>query len=318
MPFRSLGAALACALLLILPASASAYFEHVVAPGETLTSIAAADGLSVAQLAAANGLSTTAYLISGTEIAIPPQGESVTATPVSSPAPATTTTSEETSAAPAGGYVVQAGDTLSAIAARAGTSVAELAVLNGLNPDGILYAGITLRLPGGSGTTQYVSTTPGSQQTATGQPVGAAAEGSSGAPPYPTPEYASSSEIASIAQANVVPPALEQAIGWQESGWNNDLTSSAGAVGVMQVLPGTWAWINQALTPNAPLAPASASENIRGGVLLLHALLNSTGSSAMAAAGYYQGLSSVEQHGMYADTQQYVNNVMALERRFGG
>ncbi len=38
----------------------------------------------------------------------------------------------------------------------------------------------------------------------------------------------------------------------------------------------------------------------------------------MAAAAYYQGLSSVRQHGLYSDTQQYVNNVMALRNRFGG
>jgi hypothetical protein len=38
----------------------------------------------------------------------------------------------------------------------------------------------------------------------------------------------------------------------------------------------------------------------------------------MAAAGYYQGLSSVQQHGMYSDTQQYVRSVSALEQRFGG
>jgi hypothetical protein len=38
----------------------------------------------------------------------------------------------------------------------------------------------------------------------------------------------------------------------------------------------------------------------------------------MAAAGYYQGLPSVEANGMYGDTQQYVNNVLALEQRFNG
>jgi hypothetical protein len=54
-------------------------------------------------------------------------------------------------------------------------------------------------------------------------------------------------------------------------------------------------------------------------VLLLHSLLDQTGGDpAMAAAGYYQGLQSVQQHGMYSDTQQYVNNVMALQQRFGG
>ncbi len=38
----------------------------------------------------------------------------------------------------------------------------------------------------------------------------------------------------------------------------------------------------------------------------------------MAAAGYYQGLPSVQQNGLYPDTQQYVNDVMSLAQRFGG
>ena len=55
------------------------------------------------------------------------------------------------------------------------------------------------------------------------------------------------------------------------------------------------------------------------GVLLLRSLLNSTGGSpSLAAAGYYQGLPSVLRHGLYNDTQQYVNSVMALRHRFGG
>jgi hypothetical protein len=54
-------------------------------------------------------------------------------------------------------------------------------------------------------------------------------------------------------------------------------------------------------------------------MLMLHSLLSSTGGDeAMAAAGYYQGLPSVTQHGVYRSTQQYVNNVLALERQFGG
>jgi hypothetical protein len=54
-------------------------------------------------------------------------------------------------------------------------------------------------------------------------------------------------------------------------------------------------------------------------VLLLHSLLSSTGGDpALAAAGYYQGLGSVRQRGMFSDTQQYVNSVMALRQRFGG
>ena len=96
------------------------------------------------------------------------------------------------------------------------------------------------------------------------------------------------------------------------------MVSSTGATGVMQIEPGTWNYIQSNLG-GPTLAPGSATDNVRGGVLLLHSLLSQTGGDpALAAAGYYQGLASVQAHGMYADTQQYVNNVMALRQRFGG
>jgi LysM repeat protein len=219
--------------------------------------------------------------------------------------------STSSSSSGSGGYVIQPGDTLSAIAARSGMSVSELASVNGLDPGGLLLAGSTLRLPGAGAP---VLTAGGE-----GQPVGTPAQGNPTDPPYPTPERVSGSEISSIAAANGVPGSLAEAIGWQESGWNNNLVSSADARGVMQILPGTWDWIQRSLTAGRPLAPANAADNVRGGVLLLRSLLNSTGgSTSLAAAGYYQGLSSVQQHGMYSDTQQYVNSVMALKQRFGG
>jgi LysM repeat protein len=319
---RKLLLPLAVGFALAAPTAASANFLHVVSPGETLTSIAATDGLTVDQLAAANGISPDTQVIAGSTIAIPPQGGSV----ASSTTVSTTGSSagdgdadsddggSTSTAAPASGgsYVVQAGDTLSAIAARAGMSVDSLAALNGLNPDAYLLSGTVLKLSGGTGSTAT------SASAASSQPVGAAAQGSSGGPPYPTPERVSASEVGSIAAANGVPPSLADAIGWQESGFNNDLVSPADARGVMQILPGTWQWINSSLAPS-PLSPNSAADNVRGGVLMLHSLLNATGGNeAMAAAGYYQGLPSVLQHGLYSDTQQYVNNVMSLASQFGG
>lgn len=294
---------LAAALMLAAPAAAQADFMHVVTPGETLTSIAATDGLTVDQLALANGISPNTKLIAGSTLAIPPQDAPGTA--------AVSTSTTETPAA-AGSYVVQPGDTLTGIAARAGTSVSELAALNGLNPNDFLLYGTVLRLPGASATAPVVSA-------ASSEPEGAQAEGSASGPPYPTPQRVSGSEIASIAEADGVPPALAEAIGWQESGFNNDLVSSVGARGVMQILPGTWNWIGQDLNSGMPLAPDSALDNVRGGVIMLRALLDATGGNqAEAAAGYYQGLSSVQQHGMYPSTKQYVNDVLSLERQFGG
>ncbi len=334
---------------LAFPAIASASYPHVVSAGESLYSVAAADGLSVSDLAAANGLAPDAQLVAGSTLMIPPQtaagvqGTSGTTSQTSAAETATavgdgdndaddpvgdgdgdsddqvasSSASSSTSTATAGTYVVQPGDTLSAVAARAGISVAQLAAQNGLDPNGTLLAGTALALSGSSSATTVPVAT--STTSAATQPVGSVAEGNPSAPPYPTPERVSASQVGAIAAANGVPASLAEAVGWQESGFNNDLVSTADARGVMQILPGTWDWIQRTLTAGTPLAPASAADNVRGGVLLLHSLLSSTGGSpSLAAAGYYQGLSSVQQHGLFPSTQRYVQDVMALSRRFGG
>ncbi|HEX6389401.1 MAG TPA: LysM domain-containing protein, partial [Solirubrobacteraceae bacterium] len=54
--------ATACALLLAAP-TAQAHVPHLVATGETLSGIAAANGVSTAALAAANGLAPDAFAI---------------------------------------------------------------------------------------------------------------------------------------------------------------------------------------------------------------------------------------------------------------
>jgi N-acetylmuramoyl-L-alanine amidase len=308
----------AAGALLALPAAACADFAHVVAPGETLSSIAAQDGLTVDQLAAANGLSPSTELVAGSTVQIPAQQSSETVASDASTGSTSIAEPASTSTVPSGSYVVQPGDTLSGIAAQAGMSVDQLAALNGLNPNAYLISGTALQLPGSSGT-EFVSAGSSSSSSASSQPVGAAAEGQVTDPPYPTPQTVTASQVGSIASANGVPASLADAIAWQESGFNNDLVSSADARGVMQILPGTWQWIQSNLNPGPALAPASASDNVRGGVLLLHSLLTATGGDpALAAAGYYQGLPSVQQNGMYPSTQQYVQDVTALERQFGG
>jgi LysM repeat protein len=319
---------------LCVPATASASFMHVIAPGESLASVAATDGLSVDQLAAANGLSPDAPLIAGASLAIPPQtGGAVGSTPstetgTSSTSTPSTTTYTSPASSGGGGYLVQPGDTLSAIAARYGVSVDQLAAANGLSPDGVLLSGTTLSVSGGqsseetgetstsdgtsSGTAQYVSTSPVSQTTST-------ASGASSSGAQPTAEFVSPSTVGSIAAAEGVSPSLAEAIGYQESGFNNNEVSSTGAVGVMQIEPGTWNYIGQNLAGPPPLSPASATDNVRAGTLLLHSLLNQTGGdAATAAAAYYQGLPSIRAHGILPSTQQYVNDVMALQQRFAG
>jgi LysM repeat protein len=287
---------------------ARADFAHVVVPGETLTSVAAQDGLSEQALAAANGLSTDAELIAGSVLEIPPR--SGADDDAQAPPTADATSGAQAPGAAGGSYLVEPGDTLTAIAARAGTSVAALAALNGLDPAGVLEAGLTLRLPAGA------VSGGGSAQAATGGGSAQAATGSG--PPYPTPTFVTAGQIAAIADGDGVPAPLAEAIAWQESGFDNDEVSSAGAVGVMQILPATWSWITSNLAGGSLLNSASATGNVTAGVLLLRSLLAATGSQPLAIAAFLQGLASVQRIGILPAARQYVADVLALEQRFAG
>ncbi len=107
-------------------APAGASVTRTVLPGESLWSIATANGLSPASLAAANGLDADAHVIEGTDIVIPAAGETVSGASDGSAPP------------PLGSYVVRLGDTLTNIASRAGVAAGSVAAMNGLDPDGLL------------------------------------------------------------------------------------------------------------------------------------------------------------------------------------
>ena len=139
------------------------------------------------------------------------------------------------------------------------------------------------------------------------------------ADPAPTAQQVSATAVQNVAAAHGVSPSLAAAIAWQESGFNNSMVSSANARGVMQVMPGTWDYVQQNLAGGRQLDPNSATDNIHAGVMYLKRLLTDAGGDENSAiAGYYQGLASVRERGMYDETQQYVNNVQALRSRFGG
>jgi LysM repeat protein len=144
--------------LLSLPAVASAGVSHLVVPGETLSGIATANGLSPAQLASANGLPADAFVIAGRSLTIPPRGATTAAT----------TTGAAATPAPFGGYRVRLGDSLSAIAAQHGVSLTQLAAANGLSASGTLIAGTSLRLPSGVASTQSASSAPAATSGASG------------------------------------------------------------------------------------------------------------------------------------------------------
>ncbi len=282
----------ALTLVVLAPATSAASTVHTVAPGETMWGIAIANGLATSTVAVANGLSVDAHVVAGTNLTIPAPGEAVAAPAASNAAPAAM-----------GAYTVRLGDTLSALAAQSRVRLTQMAYVNGLDPDGVLLAGTVLKLPTGA------AISPG----APAPPAVVAA-----ASPAPTPGRLSASEVGTIAAQSGAPGSLAAAIAWQESGFNNAMVSSANARGIMQIMPGTWDWVQANLT-RARLDPASASDNVRAGSLYLAQLLRQTGGDpALAAAGYYQGLASVRRIGMLADTRRYVANVLALRTRFGG
>jgi soluble lytic murein transglycosylase-like protein len=107
---------------------------------------------------------------------------------------------------------------------------------------------------------------------------------------------------------------LPLAVAWEESGFNQTLTSSTGAIGVMQVEPYTGTHISQLLGRHFNLY--DVADNVYAGVYWLSVLLRYYGwNERLAVAAYYQGTRSLARVGMYADTRQYVANVMALQLR---
>ena len=302
--FSRLSMPVALAALLALPAPAPAAVPHTVQAGETLWSIAAANNFTTRALAAANKLPEDAQVVAGTTIQIPSEAEAAvalgTTTAPGTPAP------EASAPRVLGAYTVVPGDTLSKIAAAAGVSVGQVAWMNGLDPEQPLLVGTALKLPVGS---------PAAQATPASAPepeVVAAAE------PHAVPVTLTAPQIGEVASGHGVSPSLAAAVAWQESGFQNGVVSSANARGVMQILPGTWSWVQQRLA-DRQLDPNSAVDNVHAGVLFLRQLMaDSGGDEAVALASYYQGAASVRQLGLLPDTERYVANVMALKARFGG
>lgn len=119
--------------------------------------------------------------------------------------------------------------------------------------------------------------------------------------------------VARAALRHGVDPQLALAVAWQESGWRMGLRSGAGAIGVMQVLPSTGAWMS--LYEGRRLHLHRLADNATAGVRLLRVLGDETGSRRHLVGAYYQGLGAVRSHGLYGETRHYVANVLAIRHR---
>jgi LysM repeat protein len=108
--------------------------RHVVAPGETVSGIAAEYGLAVDDVLRANGLDRASLIFPGQSIVLPGGDGTGGPTPAPAPAPAPAAASEVT-------HEVVAGDTLIGIAVSHGTTLARLLELNDLDREAIIHPG---------------------------------------------------------------------------------------------------------------------------------------------------------------------------------
>jgi soluble lytic murein transglycosylase-like protein len=121
----------------------------------------------------------------------------------------------------------------------------------------------------------------------------------------PAPEVAAKLEAAATAYG--LSPALVKSVAWQESRFRQHAVSTAGARGVMQLMPAT--------ARELGVDPDDTRQNIQGGAAYLRQMLDRfDGDLTKALAAYNAGPGRVERHrGVppIKETQGYVAAIMA-------
>lgn len=263
----------------VLPISPAAADEvHVVAPGDTLSVIARTHGVSTADLAAANGITNYHLIRVGQSLTVPGAG------PVS--------------------YEVKPGDSVSVIARNFGVSAADIVALNGLADPNRIRVGQQLQLPSGAseGSTlaMLAARYPNLPGSITDHPE----------------RLALIPSFERWAAHYGVAPDLVMAMAYQESGWQIEIESNKGAIGVGQILPGTADWLARDVIGIETLSPYNPDDNIRMSTRFLLWLTGFLGGESQALAGYYQGPTSVAARGNYPVTDAYVAAVTGARSRF--
>jgi soluble lytic murein transglycosylase-like protein len=189
-------------------------------------------------------------------------------------------------------HTVVAGDSFFSIAERYDVSPLLLAKENGLALAAVILPGQRLTLPDGA---HAPNAAPSIPSAATGSATREAVRAS----------------IDHWSAVYGVDSRLARATAWMESGFQESVVSNVGALGVMQLLPGTWEWVDQVLLGTT--TPRTYDGNVRAGVRYLRWLLDEfRGNRRLALAGYYQGAQAVRDRGLFDDTKQYVTVILKL------
>ena len=286
-------------LALAVVSTAGAPSVLTVRPGDTLWDLARAHGTSVSALQALNDLPGNGTIYAGQTLRISGgQGGG------------------GQSNAGAGAHRVVRGETLSGIALRHGVSQSAIASANGLS-GGRIYAGTTLRIPGGRGGS---ASTAGVPTTNAGVRIpervrSSVAENRRVLAARSHPSKAQVRRmVADTARRHGVSPSLAVAVAYHESGFQQRVVSGVNAIGVMQVLPSTGRVLSRQHGRSLDLL--DTQDNITAGVLLLRQLIRSEGTAERALAGYYQGLGSIARKGLLPQTHAYLRNIAVLRTRF--
>lgn len=187
---------------------------------------------------------------------------------------------------------VRAGETLSGIAARFGTTATRLARANDIANPNYIVPGQSIEVRGGL-------------------PVPVATSVSPATPPA-VPVAVVEESLERQSAAHGVRTSLVKAVAMKESAWRQDAVSSAGAVGVMQVMPDTADFVNEVLDPGPRLDLRDADDNVHLGVMYLDHMLDQMPTEKDALAAYYSGPGSVGRR-LDPGQRDYVDDVRDLE-----
>lgn len=107
------------------------------------------------------------------------------------------------------------------------------------------------------------------------------------------------------ARSHDIPEDLFLRLVQRESAWNSAAVSSAGALGLAQLMPDTARLLG--------VDPADPEQNLRGGARYLRMMFDRFGDWRLALAAYNAGPEAVERHGdipPFAETQAYVRAIL--------
>jgi len=162
-------------------------------------------------------------------------------------------------------------------------------------------------------TTPATSASTGTQNFAT---MLASASGATATATSAPAGYAAYSGLITQAAARYgIDPSLLYGVISQESGFNPNAVSSAGAEGLAQIMPANFA----SLGITNPFDPAQSIN--AGAQMLAENLKTFGGNTSEALAAYNAGVGAVQHYGgipPYAETQNYVQSVLAFAAQYPG